>query len=240
MKHLLIKRQDSHWNVQLNRPEKRNALSAELVEELIAVVDEAESVSAPAVVFQGVGKCFSAGFDMEGVDALSDGDLVQRFIRIETLLQKIYYASFLAISFAQGKNFGAGVDLAAVCHLRISERAATFRMPGLQFGIVLGTGRLVDMIGEASACQLLSRSETFDAGKALQLGFLTHIAEIDTWPTLLDKELTELQAIGETGRKLLLSAARTDRRDRDMAALVRSASEPGIKKRIQKYLSKPR
>lgn len=134
---LHIDRQDDHWTFTLNRPDKRNALSADLVEALIAGVDAAHAQDVPALIFQGDGKNFSAGFDFGNYENQSEGDLVLRMIRIEALLQTLARSPALTVAFAHGKNFGAGVDIFATCKLRYATPDATFRMPGLKFGLVL-------------------------------------------------------------------------------------------------------
>src|SRR3546814_4533056 len=72
---LITDRQEHCWTFTLNRPEKRNALSSELIEALIQGVDEAHAQSVALLVFQGAGKNFSAGFDFTDYESQSDGDL---------------------------------------------------------------------------------------------------------------------------------------------------------------------
>ncbi|MCR2153265.1 hypothetical protein NSX49_23710, partial [Salmonella enterica] len=75
------------------------------------------------------------------LDAQSEGDLLLRFVRIETLLQRVAASPCLTVGLAHGRNFGAGVDLFGACKWRVSAPDASFRMPGLKFGLVLGTRR---------------------------------------------------------------------------------------------------
>ena len=86
---LHIDRQGPRHVLTLARPEKMNALSADLVEALIAALDEAEAQGAKVIVLQGEGKNFSAGFDFGDWQTQSEGDLLLRFVRIETLLQRL-------------------------------------------------------------------------------------------------------------------------------------------------------
>src|SRR3546814_5225542 len=88
-----------------------------------------------------MGKNFSAGFDFTGYEDQTDGDLLLRMVRIETLLQRVAGSPSLTVALAHGRNFGAGVDLFAACKLRYCSPATSFRMPGLKFGLVLGTRR---------------------------------------------------------------------------------------------------
>ena len=118
-----------------------NALSAGLVEALIAAVDQAQAEQARAIVFQGEGRNFSAGFDFGDWESHSEGDLLLRFVRIEMLLQRVAATPCLTVALAHGRNFGAGVDLFGACKWRLATPDASFRMPGLKFGLVLGTRR---------------------------------------------------------------------------------------------------
>ena len=74
----------------LNRPDKLNALNADMVEGLLEAMKEAAAKDSQLVVFQGAGRAFCAGFDLSDLADMSDADLLLRFVRIETLLQAIY------------------------------------------------------------------------------------------------------------------------------------------------------
>ena len=135
----------------LNRPEKANALSPDLVEALLASVNEAYRDGTRLLVLSGNGQHFCAGFDFSDFESASEGELLRRFVRIEQLLQALYHAPFAALALAHGKNFGAGVDLLVACGVRVAAPDTTFRMPGLRFGVQLGTRRLARRIGPEHA-----------------------------------------------------------------------------------------
>src|SRR5688572_30305656 len=141
MSEVLVERANGVLALTLNRPEKMNALSAAVVEALGREVDAASRDGTRLLVLRGNGKNFSAGFDFGGYQQQSEGDLMLRFVRIAELLQAIEHAPFDTLALAHGKNFGAGVDLVGACARRILSPDATCRMPGLRFGLVLGTDR---------------------------------------------------------------------------------------------------
>lgn len=233
---LRVERQEDCWILTLDRPDKRNALSADLVEALIQTVDEAERRQISLLVLRGEGKNFSAGFDFTDVEQLSEGDLLLRFVRIETLLQQLAYSSCATLGLAHGQNFGAGVDLLAACRIRIADVQAHFRMPGLQFGLALGTRRLAQIVGAQQAHALLSTSQTFDAARALELGFVQEIRSPQDWPARIRQAQDEAAILSAASRCFLHDLTRSDEHaDADMAALVRSASAPGIKARIAAF-----
>lgn len=224
----------------LARPNKLNAFDGPLVEQLIAALMDASATGARLVVFRGAGKGFSGGFDFTGVEEASDGDLVLRFLRIEHLLQSVHGAPFATMALVHGACFGAAADLVASCCYRIAAPGTRFRMPGLRFGVVLGTRRLAEVIGRDNALGLLAESRVFDAEEALRRGFLTSIAAQDTWETLVSNAARTTAALPAESLTSLLHATRPDHRDSDLAALARSIAAPGLKQRILDYLASQR
>lgn len=233
---LTIDKRDGGVVLTLNRPEKRNALSAELVEDLIAAIDAAHAQGVEVIVLRGEGKNLSAGFDFSGWDHASEGDLVLRFLRIEMLLDKLARSPAVTIACAHGRNFGAGVDLFGACKRRIAEADASFRMPGLNFGLVLGTRRFAACVGRDAAREIQSSTRTFDASQAQQLGFVTQTTPSADWPELIEAECARTP----DPTRALLHGALDDNdndSDRDLAQLARSAATPGLKSRIAAYLA---
>lgn len=233
---LNVIRESDHWVFELNRPDKRNALSEALIESLITAVDEAHDADIPLLVFKGAGKNFSAGFDFGGFEESSEGDLLLRMVRIEMLLQKVAASPSLTVGLAHGRNFGAGVDLFAACKLRYATPDATFRMPGLKFGLVLGTRRFRNLVGVDAATSILGSARSFDAPEARDMGFLTQTAAEDEWPGLLEQARQKALALDATTRRALYRALDINDADTDLAELVRSAARPGFKARIRAYL----
>lgn len=233
---LAIQQAGDLWTLALARPEKRNALSAEIVDELLDAVQRAPREGARVLVLRGEGKCFSAGFDFTGVEQQGEGELLLRFVRIELLLQAVAASPCLTVALAHGRNFGAGVDLAAVCRLRIAAPDATFRMPGLKFGLVLGTRRFGDLVGRERAAQVLQQAATFDAATALELGFVHQLAEPAQWDAIVAGARAEAAVLSDAMRATLYDTLAPGHSDTDLAALVRSAAAPGLKARIADYL----
>jgi enoyl-CoA hydratase/carnithine racemase len=236
---VLAERHGTTLELTLNRPGKMNAFSASLVEALLAAVNAAYGDGTRLLVLRGNGKNFSAGFDMAGVDRQSEGDLLLRFVRIEQLLQAVHHAPFETLVLAHGKNFGAGVDLIGACSRRVATADATFRMPGLKFGLALGTHRFALQVGGDVARDILAESKTFGADEGLRIGFLTAIAETPEWSAAIERIAAAAAALPPESHARLVAATRADTRDADLAELVRSAAAPGIKARIAAYLVTP-
>lgn len=221
--------------VTLNRPDKRNALDAASVDALIRIVEAAAHDGTRLLVLRGNGRSFCSGFDFSGFDNSSEGDLVLRFIRIEQLLQLLHHAPYQTLALAHGPCFGAGVDIVCACANRVATSATTFRMPGLQFGIVLGTRRLALRIGIDRAREVLQESKSFDALRALEMGFLTRISDDNEWDDLIAQAADVSSMLQDSATRALNRVSIPDTRIQDLYELTTSAAHPGLIERIRKY-----
>ena len=212
--------------IRLDRPERGNALDSALVEALLGTLAEAASAEVHTVVLRANGPNFCTGLDLADLDAVSDGDLLQRLVRIETLLATLWHAPWRTVAVAHGRCWGAGADLFATCEQRIALPGTTFRFPGAQFGLVLGTRRLAERVGADAARRIVLEGGEWDAAAAVDAGLASVVAET---PTLHPLRVDDATA------RAIRAATRADLRDADLAALVRSAAEPGLKNRIAEY-----
>ncbi|MGD9868763.1 MAG: enoyl-CoA hydratase/isomerase family protein [Hyphomicrobiales bacterium] len=234
---VLAERDGAVTTLTLNRPEKRNALSAGLIDEMLSALSRAHGDGTRLLVLRGAGEGFSGGFDFGGIEAQSDGDLALRFIRVELVLQALYHAPFATLALVHGACYGAAADMVCCCTRRIAATDAKFRMPGLRFGIVLGTRRLAATIGKDAARDILESSRVFGAKEALGCGFLTGLHGQDQWPGIIAEAAASAGALPADSHRMLLARTLEDRRAEDMDALVRSVSEPGLKWRIQDFVA---
>jgi enoyl-CoA hydratase/carnithine racemase len=234
---LTVQRDGVVTRLTLDRPDKANALDDALVEALLGAVAAAEHDGTRLLVLHPGAKNFSAGFDFSATEAATEGELLRRFVRIEQLLQAVWHAPFATMALAHGRNFGAGADLFVACDVRVAAPGTTFRMPGLRFGLQLGTRRLAQRIGNDAARALLADSRTIDADSALALRFVTHVAVPSDWTGLLATERDRAEALTADAAVRLRAATVTDTRASDMADLVASVTVPGLKGRISAYRS---
>ncbi len=232
----LIRKHDGYvTRLTLNRPQKANALSAALVEALIDAVDYAGTDGTRLMILDGAGAHFCAGFDFTHYEDASDGDLALRFIRIEALLQALFHAPYETMALAQGRIFGAGADLVASCGLRVAAPDAAFRMPGLRFGVVLGTRRFAARVGADKARDILSASRVFDSEEALDAGFLTRVAPPAEWNAIVAGARLQCERLSPAASTALHRHTVPDTRAEDMTALARSVTAPGLKERIRSF-----
>lgn len=236
----LIRSHEGHvTRLTLNRPQKANALSASLVEALLDAVEYACTDGTRLLILDANGSHFCAGFDFTDYQHASEGDLALRFLRIEALLQTLYHAPCETLALAHGRIFGAGADLVASCSTRIAAPDTTFRMPGLRFGVVLGTRRLAQRIGADRARDILGASRTFGAEEAARIGFLTATAPQTAWAHHVEQIRARCELLSPGAAAALHRNTTVDTRAEDMAALAHSVSKPGLKERIRLYREHP-
>lgn len=236
---LRLERTARAWTFVLNHPDKRNAMSHELVEQLIEGIETARRADVRTLVFRGEGRNLSAGFDFTGYQNASHGDLVLRLIRVEQMLQSVAQWPGMTVALAHGRNFGAGVDLFAACKRRYCTEEATFRMPGLKFGLVLGTRRFRNLVGTSHAHSVLAGAREFDASEALAMGFVDQIVSGDMFDGLVADSDRLASLLDPETQADLYRILHVEDDDADMASLVRSVARPGLKERIKSYLDDP-
>lgn len=224
----------------LARPERGNALSESMVETLIeAVTDCIGSPHIHTLVLAADGRHFCTGFDTGEVPeagapsprSAQDGALLWRFVRIEHLLALLWHAPLRTVAVAHGRTWGAGADLFATCDVRFAAADAQWRFPGVGFGLVLGSRRLGACVGEDLALTWLTEGRTLSAEDAVRCGLATALVpDAALWKSHLGPP-----AVTRDTHARLKAAMRPDQRDADLAALVRSAAEPGLAERIARY-----
>ena len=232
---VLSTREGAVLRLSLNRAERSNALGPDIVEALIAEVEAAPGEGVRLIVLAGEGKHFCAGFDLSDLDALSDGDLLLRLVRIETLLQAVYHAPVPTLAIVRGAAMGAGADLVAACRRRIVVGSGRFAFPGAGFGIALGTRRLAGRVGSAKALEIVAGGRRLDQDEALALGLIDTVVDEDAVAGEIEAYASMATRL-ETGiLARVADLTLEDGRARDMAALVASASRPGLKDRVVRY-----
>lgn len=227
---------DGATTITLNRPHRRNALGADVVEALHTALDRLRAGS-ELLVFRGAGGCFSSGLDLADLEQETDETLLWRLVRIEQLLQRIYTLPVLTIAFAQGHAYGAGADLFCACRHRVAAPGTRFAFPGVRFGLALGTGRLAARVGETAAWRLLSSASPFDDVVAADVGLVTERLEPQAWSAREREAGLSGRRMDADVTRLLVGRIDGSSGAADLATLVQSACRPGLKTRILAYLA---
>ena len=222
--------------LELDRPDRANALSADLVERLHAGLDRAIAERAGVLVLRGRGRHFCGGFDLDGLDDEDDAGLAHRFLRIGLLLERLLEAPFTTVAVVQGSAVGAGADLVAACDHRIGTPDARLRFPGAAFGVVLGTRRLAGLVGGERALALAA-GESLTGTEAHWAGLLT--ASVPAARLEDELERTLARSVHPAAARGVLRATRAVSggydADAALADLARSLAVPGLHSRIVRY-----
>ena len=181
-KHILYRNEDKFGVLTLNRPEARNALCNEMVEELDQVLDMIEAENDLRVlIITGAGeKAFMAGAD---ITELEKRDFIlgrKQSKRRQEVYNRIAELPIPTIAAINGFALGAGLELALSCSIRIASAKAKFGSPEVNLGIIPGDGatqRLPRTIGLGRALYMVMTGEQIDAQEALSCGLITKITE---------------------------------------------------------------
>jgi len=230
-----VEDRDGLRTVTLARPEKANALSAEMSEGVLEAVEGAAAVGARALVLRGDGRHFCAGFDFGDLESASDGDLAHRFLRVELMLQAVFHAPMPVLALVQGRAMGAGADLAAAAMQVAADPKARFQMPGPRFGVILGTRRLAYRVGNVRARHIQIENRAVAAEEALEIGLVDALVEAEGFDALAADFQARFTVLDSDTAAALAGATRPDTRDADMSALARSVAVPGLGDRIRAY-----
>ena len=230
---LICTREDDVLLLTLNRGSKANSLTPTLVEDLSTALDQPDNVR--MAVIRGEGKHFCAGFDLSDISELSDGDLLWRFVRIELLLQKIYHSPFPIVALGHGQIVGAGADLFVACWHRVAAPCVKLKMPGWNFELALGSGRLAALIGQDAARDMLIDTRSISAEQAREIGLASDLIEKEGWEDLVTTLAARARTLPTEATTNMLALTGSKSAELDLAALVRSAARPGLKARVEKY-----
>ncbi|MEL7027841.1 MAG: crotonase/enoyl-CoA hydratase family protein [Pseudomonadota bacterium] len=151
--------------LSINRPEKRNALSDELVLALQAFFSNVPD-DVLAIVLQGAGDHFCAGLDLNEVQEAPPGVSFDTSMMGQGLNNTIQYCKVPVISVLHGAVVGGGLEIAAASHIRVAERTAFYALPEGTRGIFLGSGgsvRLPRLIGVASVMDMMLSGRVYNA-----------------------------------------------------------------------------
>ena len=164
--------------VTLNRPERRNALSLELMQELVGVLNSLGARSdVRAIVIEGAGVAFSAGHDLSEM-VQRDLPFYQRVFDICTeLMETIHRVPQPVIAKVHGIATAAGCQLVAACDLAVAADGARFATPGVKIGLFCSTPMvpLSRAVGRKRALEMLLTGEPISAATALDWGLVNRV-----------------------------------------------------------------
>lgn len=191
------RRGDAVW-LWLNRPDALNALSPELMAELLKALDQAEAEPGiRALVIAGRGRAFCAGADLKHfLGAVGNAKAVRTFVtRALTLMNRIEAFTYPVIAAVNGIAVAGGIELVLACDLVIAADSAVLGDAHMNYGLLPGGGssiRLPRKIGPTRAKYLLYTGESIPASEALALGLVNKVVPLGELEATVEKLVARL------------------------------------------------
>jgi enoyl-CoA hydratase/carnithine racemase len=187
-----VERGEEVARIFLNRPEKANALTSAMLEQLAAAIAGlAQDSGLRAVVVAGRGKTFCGGADVDELKSLTPQTAAAFVSRIHEVCKALRDLPVPVIARLHGAAIGAGLEIAAACDLRIAAEGTKFAMPEVRLGIpsVVEAALLPRLMGSGRAAWLVLTGEAIDARRALEWGLIEEVGGDDAAQRLLQRLL---------------------------------------------------
>jgi enoyl-CoA hydratase/carnithine racemase len=246
--HLLIESERGIAWLTLNRPEKRNALSFELLRSLEAAIEAiAADASARVVVLGSQGPVFCSGHDLAEMVGRSEDDYRELFALCSRVMLGLRRLPQPVIARVQGVATAAGCQLVAACDLAVAAEGATFATPGVKIGLFCTTPMvpLVRAIPAKAAMEMLLTGAPISARRALELGLINRVVATDeldpTIQSLADTIVAMSPAVICTGKKAFYEIEGLDEPeayDRAVPIMTANALLPDAQEGISAFLQK--
>jgi enoyl-CoA hydratase/carnithine racemase len=236
---LIFERRDSIGWLRLNCPDKLNAQTPAMWNELRELGSEiGQDRALRCLIVMGQGRAFSSGIDLaqltggDGLPAAAGtapkegGDpLVAAVLRTQEAFTWIADAPFASIAAVRGYAFGAGLQLALACDLRLVARGTKLGMLEFQYGLLPdlgGTAWLPRLVGAAKAKELVFTAARIDADEALRIGLVNRVvddAELEAEATALAATIAAQPPLALKGAKRAIDACEDVRKSLELAAI---------------------
>jgi methylglutaconyl-CoA hydratase len=183
-KTLHLAHDDKIVTITLNRPEKRNAISYELIEDLLAALDGVANSSALVLILTGAGKAFCSGMDLENLKSLLGCSSEQNLKDSETmarLFRSLYDFPRPTIAAVNGAAIAGGCGLATLCDFTLAVPEAKFGYTEVRIGFVpaIVSTFLLRQVGEKHARDLLLTGRIIAADEAHRIGLINEIVSAE-------------------------------------------------------------
>jgi enoyl-CoA hydratase/carnithine racemase len=247
--HVLVKHDGDTVRITMNRPERRNALSAEVLAELVAAFTEAGDSSAAGVVLAGNGPVFSAGHDFADV-AARDADGVRELLELCTsLMRTIQSVPQVVVARVHALATAAGCQLVASCDLAVAAESAGFALPGGKGGWFCHTPAVpvARSVGRKRLMEMALTGDVVDARTAAEWGLVNRAvpdAELDdAGDDLLARATRGSRASKALGKRTLyaeLDRPEADAYDVALPVMAAASQSPAAAEGMAAFLAKRR
>ncbi len=179
---LQIEVTDQIQTININRPEKLNALNIKTIEELKDCIQTAyDDGEVKGIIITGTGeKSFVAGADIKEIADLNEVNARKFSENGQEVFELIEKCPKPVIAVINGYALGGGMELALACHLRVASENAIMGLPEVTLGIIPGYGgtqRLSQLVGKGKAFELIMTGEKIDATEAFRLGLVNYVCK---------------------------------------------------------------
>ena len=166
--------------ITLNRPEKRNAISFELIDDLLRALDEVSRSEAIVVILTGAGKAFCSGMDLDNLKSLLGRTVEQNLADSRTMVQlfrTLYEFPKVTIAAVNGAAIAGGTGLALLCDFTLAVPEAKFGYTEVRIGFVpaIVSTFLLRQVGEKQARDLLLMGRIFSSEEAMRMGLVNEV-----------------------------------------------------------------
>ncbi|MGM7702559.1 enoyl-CoA hydratase-related protein [Pseudalkalibacillus sp. Hm43] len=172
---------DDIVHLELNRPERLNAMNVEMVESIIERLEEIAESDQKVVIISGAGAGFSSGGDIQSMSAgISDPLFMEIMGKVKEMILKVYTLPKVVISAVQGPAAGLGFSLALASDYIVASPQASFGLNFIKVGLVPDGGchfLLKKRIGYQKAKHAIWNGKTFSANEANDLGIVDHLVD---------------------------------------------------------------
>jgi methylglutaconyl-CoA hydratase len=170
--------------ITLNRPERRNAISIQMIAELQAALDEIEKTHTRVVILTGAGKAFCAGIDLDYLQAIARQTAAENqedSKRIAKMFRKIWSYSRPLIAAVNGHALAGGCGIATLCDFTLAVPEAKFGYTEVKIGFLpaIVSVFLTRQIGEKRARDLLLTGRLVEAPEAKELGMVNELVPVE-------------------------------------------------------------
>ncbi len=178
---IIHSRSDFVSTIRLNRPEKLNALSTEMVQELGEQLTtlQADQQVRVVILTGAVERAFCAGTDITELATKSEAEAIELSARGQKLCEQVENFPVPVIAAIEGVAAGGGFELALACHLRVAANNASFSLPEVKLGLIPaygGTQRLAREVGQGRALEMMLTGKTISANDAFEIGLVHRLA----------------------------------------------------------------
>ena len=210
--------------VALNAPDKRNALSAQMIADLTDMAQTlGDEISTRAIVLSGVGKTFCAGGDLTWMKAQIDADRATRMAearKLAEMLQALNEMPTPLIGRLHGGAFGGGVGMACVCDVAVAEAGTRFGLTETKLGLIPATigPYVLARMGEGNARRVFMSARLFDAAEAVSIGVVARAVRAEDLDAAAEAEVAPYLSVAPeaVGAAKALARARGPRIDAEV------------------------